>query len=184
MQRLPFMLVSTLALTVFAMEGCSGSDSGGGTSTGSGAAGPTGTGGATNTSSTESASSTTATGTGGATSSSASGMGGGGGCVTLTVKNYLSWCSVSVDNNAASSEATQTECLVPGTKVNLVATPLTGFELGPAPWHDTDGDKGSGELGSPPGQTTETLGTTTPDCVWVCCPFTTGMGCPTTDQCP
>jgi hypothetical protein len=112
-----------------------------------------------------------------------------GGTAALTVKNYLSWCSVSVAGQPASAAGVQTVCVAPGT-VALSATALAGFELGPAPWHRTDGDAGSGDLGTVTGtgqaasSATSVTVAATPACVWVCCPFTGGTGCPATDQCP
>jgi hypothetical protein len=105
------------------------------------------------------------------------------------VKNYLEWCSVTVGTNAAFTGASETYCVAAGS-VNLSATALSGFELGPAPWHDTSGDKGTGDPGTVSGSgatasdsTTVTV-TTGSKCAWVCCPFPDGTGCPTTDQCP
>ena len=74
----------------------------------------------------------------------------------------------------------------------LSATALSGFILGSAPWHNTDGDSGSGEQGtlSGSGATQESAAVVTvsgggsKDCVWICCPFPDGSGCPSTDQCP
>jgi len=105
------------------------------------------------------------------------------GGVTLTVKNSFSWCSVSVNGNPASSAATQTATVSPGT-YPLTATALTGFKLGL--WHHTTGDTGSGDPGTVSGlQSSATVGVgNSAMCVWVCCPFTDGTGCPTTDQCP
>jgi hypothetical protein len=112
------------------------------------------------------------------------------GSVTLTVKNYLSWCSVTVNGGTAASTATQTVTLDGAGTVDLSAVALSGFQLGTTPWHDTDGDTGSGEQGTVTGTgqtassaTTETVGDTD-DCVWVCCEFSGGGGCPATDQCP
>jgi hypothetical protein len=71
--------------------------------------------------------------------------------------------------------------------VDLVAAPLdSSFELGPAPWHDTAGDTGSGDPGTMAGGTSSTTVAVNADtCVWVCCPFSPGGGgCPTADQCP
>jgi hypothetical protein len=59
-------------------------------------------------------------------------------------------------------------------------------------WHHTDGDtSGSGEAGTQSGSATTgkstataTVVSTSGKCVWVCCPFTTGMGCNVADQCP
>jgi hypothetical protein len=114
----------------------------------------------------------------------ASADGDGGNCVALTVKNYLSWCSVSVGGRTASSGAAQTVCVAPGA-VSLSATPLTGFKLGTAPWHGTNGDTGSGELGTVVAQaSTATVTVSAAKCVWVCCEFAAGGGCAVPDQCP
>jgi hypothetical protein len=109
--------------------------------------------------------------------------------VALTVKNYLAWCAVSVAGHPASSGATQTVCVGAGA-VPVAASALVGFELGPAPWHDTDGDHGSGDPGTVTGSgqaatsaTTVTVAGATA-CAWVCCPFTSGLGCPAVNQCP
>lgn len=165
-----WVLVSALGLTVgLGAAGCGSSNSGG--SGGSSTGGAAGTG-----------------GTAGASTGGSAGAGGAG-CVNLTVKNYLSWCSVSVASGAAKSDATQTVCVPPG-KVKLSATARSGFDLGSTPWHDTDGDTGNGDPGTVTGSgqsatssTTETVGSS-PDCVWVCCPTSGTTDCPATDQCP
>jgi hypothetical protein len=126
---------------------------------------------------------------GGKSSTSGAGSGSSGACVDLTVLNYLAWCSVSIAGDKASAAKSQTVCVAEGT-VDLVATPASAqFEIGPAPWHDTAGDTGSGDPGTMSGSGTSETDKTTVDvtgsskCVWVCCPFTNGTGCPTTDQC-
>ena len=106
------------------------------------------------------------------------------GGLTLTVKDYLSWCSVSVDGGAGLSTTPQTISVTAGSTASLTAMPLSGFQLGL--WHHTDGDTGSGDPGTLSGTTstaTATIGSTS-KCVWVCCPFVGGSGCPTADQCP
>jgi hypothetical protein len=107
----------------------------------------------------------------------------------LTVKNALAWCSVSVDGAAASSAPVQTVNVQPGM-IALTATALPNFKIDANMWHHTDGDIGSGETGTVTGTgsaaqsaVTATVNTTA-KCVWVCCPFLSGGGCPTTDQCP
>lgn len=105
--------------------------------------------------------------------------------VALTVKSYLSWCSVSVGGQPASTAVAQTFCVAPGA-VPLSATPLAGFQLGATPWHDTDGDHGAGDPGSlvgPASLTTVTVAGASA-CAWACCPHADGTGCPSTDQCP
>jgi hypothetical protein len=110
-------------------------------------------------------------------------------CVNLTVLNYEVWCAVSVNGGDAEVADAETLCVPPGTQ-QLAATALQFFELGPAPWHDTAGDMGQGDPGTVTGSGATAVDTTTvvvgsqPKCVWVCCPFDDGSGCPTTDQCP
>ncbi|MEZ4369737.1 MAG: hypothetical protein R3B07_02900 [Polyangiaceae bacterium] len=178
-------------------SGSGGSSASGGTSGNGGSSGSAGasTGGSAGAATGGSAGASTGGSAGAGTGGSAGATGGTGGAsctgVELKVKNYLSWCSVSVAGEAASTAAEQTVC-VPEGAVNLSATALSGFILGTAPWHNTDGDSGSGEQGtlSGSGQSRESAavvtvsGGGTSDCVWVCCPFDNGTGCPTTDQCP
>jgi hypothetical protein len=125
---------------------------------------------------------------GGMAGSGGTAGGGGASCTMLTVKNYVSWCSVSVDGDAASMAGQQTKCVAPGV-IDLTAVAVQGFILGPDMWHHTDGDVGNGEPGmvTGMGQSAESAATATvgidPKCVWVCCPFPNGSGCPPTDQC-
>ena len=104
----------------------------------------------------------------------------------LTVKNYLAWCSVSINGGSASIAAQQQVFVLPGA-IPLEATARAGFKLDAHMWHDTDGDAGSGEAGSANGSAsdaTATVSSTTAKCVWVCCPFTNGTGCTgIADQC-
>lgn len=103
----------------------------------------------------------------------------------LTVKNYLSWCSVAVNGGSASASAQQQVFVLPG-QIPLAATALTGFKLDAHMWHHTDGDTGSGEAGSANGSASDATATVTgasAKCVWVCCPFTNGTGCNVADQC-
>jgi hypothetical protein len=122
--------------------------------------------------------STTDTATDTANDSPAKETGTDAGCIDLKVINYKKWCSVTVNGGTASTDETQTACVASGTSVDLTAAPAsTKFELGTDPWHDTttaDEAKGTATI----------TVTKTDDCVWVCCPFTGGTGCPTKDQCP
>lgn len=105
--------------------------------------------------------------------------------VLLTVINALDWCDVTVNGGTASGAGSQTVCVPANTDINLVATAHVGFELGD--WHHTDGDTGTGDPGTVSGaMSTATFMTSASGtaCVWVCCPFTGGAGCPTTNQCP
>jgi hypothetical protein len=131
--------------------------------------------------------------TSGCGSSTSSGTGAtGGNCsgatpVSLSVKNYEAWCSVSVAGGTASSAAEQTVCVASGS-VALTATALASFQLGD--WHGTSGDTGNGDPGTvtgsgPSAQSAATVMTSgSSACVWVCCPFTGGAGCPPGNQCP
>ncbi len=111
--------------------------------------------------------------------------------MNLTVLNYPMsnpWCTVDIAimGQTPNTDYTQTVCVPPGI-VAVAASPNSGFELGTAPWHDTDGDPGTGDPGTRNGNSSGTFVTVvagTPKCVWVCCPFASnGTGCPTTDQC-
>jgi hypothetical protein len=171
--------LASLVMVGLAVGACSSNDSSGGYggsyygSGATGGSGPTGGSGG-------SGGSAAAAGIGGGVDSGADGAS----CVDLTVLNYLSWCSVSVAGATASTDASQTAC-VPAGAVSLSATALVGFRLGTAPWHKTDGDRGSGEQGSLAGDTsTATVTVSGANCVWVCCEFAAGGGCPTTNQCP
>jgi hypothetical protein len=135
-------------------------------------------------------------GVGGAAGTSAGGSGGATACtgstpVALTVKNYQSWCDVSVAGGTASTATAQTVCVASASVVPLSATAASvAFELGTAPWHGTDGDQGSGDPGTVTGTGTAAKSSTTKTvasasaCVWICCPFVGGTGCPTTPACP
>jgi hypothetical protein len=104
----------------------------------------------------------------------------------LTVFNYRTWCEFSV-NGAPPVSFNREDICVPSGTVSLSTTPLTGFILGPAPWHHTDGDlTGSGDPGTVTDDTSSTTVTVTAPtgCVWVCCPFPSGKGCtPPVDPC-
>jgi hypothetical protein len=167
-----------------ATGGMAGSGGGGGEETG-------GTGGLGGSGETGGTGGTVGTGgTGGTGLGGGSGAGGGAGaaCVELTVINHLSWCSVSVAGENAVTDDEITVCVPPG-EVALEATAESGFQLGDAPWHETDGDTGDGEEGTVTGSGTNASSATTvtvsgEDCVWVCCPFPNGSGCDIENPCP
>ncbi|MGB8222800.1 MAG: hypothetical protein WCF10_09435 [Polyangiales bacterium] len=174
-------MMGSLALALFVAAGCG--DSGGNGGSG-GSAGAGGTGGMAGSGGSGGSGGTAGTGV-----TAGTGGSGGAGTVALTVKNYLAWCSVTVGSNPASAAAEQTVEVAPGT-VTLSAVALSGFQLGSTPWHDTAGDSGSGDPGTVTGTgqsassaTTVVVGSSA-KCVWVCCEFTGGGGCPTADQCP
>ncbi|HTR50037.1 MAG TPA: hypothetical protein VMJ10_04965 [Kofleriaceae bacterium] len=110
----------------------------------------------------------------------------------LTVNNYESWCTVSINHDNATIMDTYTATVGLGA-VTLVASPASEtFELGSNMWHLVDSDGGSGIAGTQMGTgdtatstATVTISSTAAKCVWVCCPFSpSGTGCPTTNQCP
>jgi len=108
----------------------------------------------------------------------------------LTVKNYLEWCTVSV-NGGAFTIPNQTVHPANGT-VTLVAKAKSNvFEVAGNMWHHTSGDTGAGEPGAVTGTGSNTQSTATVTfsgtaaCVWVCCPFANGTGCTgIAEQCP
>ncbi len=103
--------------------------------------------------------------------------------MALTVLNYDAWCTVTVMGHAASGAGSQTVCVADGT-VDVSDTADSGFQLGD--WHGTTGDTGNGDPGTVASGVSSTTVTTsgTSKCISVCCPFTGGTGCPTTNQCP
>jgi hypothetical protein len=112
------------------------------------------------------------------------------GTAPLTVKNFDAWCSITVNGGTASTLGTQTVNVAPGSIALVAKEASATFEIGPTTWHDTAGDTGTGDPGTLAGtgaaetsSTTVTVGTTA-KCVWACCPFANGTGCPTVDQCP
>ena len=110
----------------------------------------------------------------------------------LTVKNYLQWCSVTVNGGTASTNAMQVVSVNPGTIPLIAKAASTTFEVAGNMWHHTDGDTGgTGETGTVTGTDTAAMSTanvtvsTTAKCVWVCCPFSNRTGCDgVADQCP
>lgn len=109
---------------------------------------------------------------------------GGATPVKYTVKNYLSWCSVSVEGAAASTDAEQVFCVAEMEKMDLTLTALPGFQAGIAPFHGTDYDFGMGDTGGVGATRATTDLVIGPEaCAWVCCEFAGGGGCPATDQC-
>ena len=123
------------------------------------------------------------------------GRGASAGGVTLSVKNYLNWCSVEINGGTASTDATVTASVTPGSMATLVATPANGsFEIGPTPWFGVDQNSGSAAPGSDVGSGTSETSTAVvtinqagmPQCVSVCCqePGNAPIPCPGTSACP
>src|SRR5258706_16361827 len=61
------------------------------------------------------------------------------GTYSLTVKNYQSWCSVTVNGGTASAGVQQIVNVLPGV-IPLSATAQAGFEIYMHMWHHTDAD--------------------------------------------
>ncbi|MGH7270001.1 MAG: hypothetical protein ACREJ3_06180 [Polyangiaceae bacterium] len=191
---------ASLATLILTIAACSSSSSSPGTApTSSSDAGvdsaASGSSGSSGASTGSSGASTGSSGSAGDASSGSTGDASSGtstadaGCTTLTVKNYIGWCDVSVNGGAVSPSPTQSVCVAPGS-IALSASALQGFDLPAKPWHDTSGDTGSGDPGTVTGTgqtaqnaTTVTVGTAA-KCVWVCCPTHGTTDCPTSDQCP
>lgn len=119
--------------------------------------------------------------------------GEGAAAATLTVLNFLSWCSVSINGSTPSTNATVTASVVPGSTAMIVATPASSaFQIGAEPWFgvmgSTDGGPAAGvDNGSGTTETsTAMVDVTGNQCVSVCCqePSNSPTPCPTTDPCP
>jgi hypothetical protein len=113
----------------------------------------------------------------------------GAGTVTLTVLNYLGWCSVTVNGGAGSTNGTITAYVDPGT-VTIAATPASSmYAIGADPWFATSQDNGGAAPGTDNGDgstetTTATVNVTGNQCVSVCCgDAPNGTGCPTMNPC-
>ena len=113
---------------------------------------------------------------------------------TLTVKNFLNWCSVQINGGTASTDATVTASVTAGSMVTIVATPADGgFEIGPDPWFGVDQNNGAAgpgtDVGSGTSETSTAVVTTNqagaPQCVSVCCqePGNGPIPCPATSLC-
>jgi hypothetical protein len=124
----------------------------------------------------------------------AAGPGTSGGA-TLSVKNYLNWCSVEINGGAASTAATVTASVAPGSMATIVASPAnSSFEIGPTPWFGVDQNSGSAAPGSDVGSGTSETSTAlvtinqagASQCVSVCCqePGNGPIPCPATNLCP
>ena len=113
---------------------------------------------------------------------------------TLTVKNFLNWCSIEIDGGTASTDATVTASVTPGSMVTIVATPASGsFEIGPNPWFGVDQNNGAAAPGTDVGSGTSETSTAVitinqagaAQCVSVCCqePGNGPIPCPATNPC-
>jgi hypothetical protein len=117
-----------------------------------------------------------------------------GGTATLTVENFLNWCSVEINGGPASTDATVTASVAAGEIATIVAIPASGsFQIGPDPWFGVDQNGGAAAAGTDVGSgasetstaTVTMTQTGTPQCVSVCCqePGNGPTPCPTTNPC-
>jgi len=111
--------------------------------------------------------------------------------VTLTVKNYLAWCTVTINGGTASSNATVTASVTPGSTATIVATPKnSSFVIGTDPWFGVTANDGGATTGTDTGEgstetSTATVVVSGNQCVSVCCgDAPAGTNCPTTNPCP
>lgn len=114
-----------------------------------------------------------------------------GGNVTLTVKNYLAWCSVTINGGTASKGASLTASVAAGSTATIVATPASAaFAIGTNPWFGVAQNDGGAAPGTDNGTgvtetTTATVVVAGNQCVSVCCgDAPSGTNCPTTNPCP
>ena len=118
----------------------------------------------------------------------------GDGDRTLTVMNFLSWCPVAINGGVASTGATVTASVTPGSVATIVAAPSSSsFQIGADPWFGVDQNDGgvaSGtNVGNGTGETSKATvtitGTGTTQCVAVCCqePGNSPVPCPPTNPC-
>ena len=105
--------------------------------------------------------------------STSTGTSTSGAGVTLKLEDYLSWCSVSVNQGTASADATQTLTVPQGTVVPLTADAASSvFVWGY--WVGTDGDTNASH-------DTGKAATVTMDkskVVQACCPFASSPSTP------
>jgi hypothetical protein len=113
------------------------------------------------------------------------------GSVTLRVVNYLGWCSVTVNGDAASTAFTITKSVPAGGTGTIVAKPASSaFEIGADPWFGVNQNDGGAAPGTDVGTgvnetSTVTVTTGANQCVAVCCqePGNTPVACPTSNLC-
>jgi len=113
-----------------------------------------------------------------------------GGNVTLTVLNYKSWCSVTINGGAASTNAMLTASVTSGSTATIVAMPASSkFVIGTDPWFGVTQNNGGAAPGTDHGTgttetSTATVVATGANCVSVCCgDAPKGTNCPTATPC-
>jgi hypothetical protein len=119
--------------------------------------------------------------------------------VTLTVLNFLNWCTVTINSDAPASGVTVLTSVPAGSTATLVAVPRanlpdggSSFIIGPDPWFGTnenDGGAANGvdqDAGGKESTTAQvTIGAGPTQCVSVCCAKPDGGTplCPATNPC-
>jgi hypothetical protein len=102
------------------------------------------------------------------------------GTVAVTLFNFDSWCTLTANGTAVTSSP-QIVYVAPNSTVTLIATPLSSsFEIGPDPWQFSDGGAAQGATSGSGATETSTLSFSigsSPQCIQVCCPFSSGGGC-------
>jgi hypothetical protein len=114
------------------------------------------------------------------------------GTATLTVLNFLNWCSVTIDGGAASTAASVTGSVAVGSTATIVVTPASSaFQIGADPWFGVTENGGAAAAGTDNGTgatetSTATVVVAGNQCVSVCCqlPGNGPPACPTTNPCP
>lgn len=117
-----------------------------------------------------------------------------GGVRTITVMNFLNWCSVAINDGTPSTSTTVTASVTPGSVATIVVAPANNnFQIGAAPWFGVDQNDGGAASGSDVGNdagetstaTVTIAGSATTQCVAVCCqePGNSPTACPTTNPC-
>jgi hypothetical protein len=106
----------------------------------------------------------------------------------ITVYNFDNWCTVSLNGAATNVSSSYRACVPSGNSTTIVLGPASStFELGPKPFVLIGAELPDGG-GAPPGTVVGDGGfgsTSTVQvgisgsaaCVLVCCPFTDGTGC-------
>jgi len=110
-------------------------------------------------------------GSGDSSSTDTGGGGDTGATFRLTIDNYLSWCSVSVDGGTPTTATPITVDVAPNAVVHLHADPVAGFIWGY--WYGTPTDGATKDT-----QTSQTVTVTKDMKIQACCPTQASPTCP------
>jgi hypothetical protein len=97
--------------------------------------------------------------------------------VNLKIENYLNWCSVTVENGAASTMAVITKSVAAGTTVHLGADTADAASFVWGYWRGTAGDTGASHDTAK--MTTVTV--SADKTIQACCPLTSSPTTPCPD---